>query len=250
MDPKLIAYLKELTLEAGKYAVELREKGLEIERKADKSPVSNADIHVSNLIYKGIEQLNLGYPIICEEQEIRNVDGAEYFWLVDPIDGTRSYIRNKDTYTVNIALVKHEEPICGFIYQPSKSLLHYTDEQGRLCVELHGNKREPGRRDDETVIAIVSSTTYSKRTAAFIEEHKVDEIIAVPSSIKLAMIAEGEGDVFPKFDPTMEWDIAAGHALINASGGKLTKLDGKDMTYGKPSFDNPNFLATGRNWRQ
>ena len=194
MDERFISNLKDIIIEAGKISISLRDEGLIVKRKKDSSPVTNADIEISNFIYSELTKLDQVIPIICEEQPLKDVLGKEMIWLVDPIDGTRSYIKNMDSFTVNIALIHNQIPIIGLIYQPTSRKLYFT---------------------------VVSSRNFNYKTEKYIQENGFSEIISIPSSIKLCMVAEGSADVYPKFGSTMEWDTAAGHALIRAAGGAV-----------------------------
>lgn len=248
MDQALISFLKDVIIKAGDIALQARKKGVTVEFKKDRSPVTNADKEISDYIHSNILRLPSKFPVICEERTITPINLEGSFWLIDPIDGTRSFIKNKDSFTVNIALIHNRVPIIGFIYQPTLEKLYYTDHEFNFCVENSKGLKLPPLVSREGFIAIVSSNHFNHKTAKYIKEYNFSEVIAVPSSIKLCMIAEGAGDVYPKFGDTMEWDIAAGHAIINASGGSVTDFEGRDLLYGKPEFANPNFLASSGRW--
>jgi 3'(2'), 5'-bisphosphate nucleotidase len=246
MDQQLHSALKEIIIKAGKMSVDLRDEGLNIQKKSDDSPVTNADQEISNFIYANLTKLSPNIPIICEEQPLKNVDNERQFWLVDPIDGTKSYVKNMDSFTVNIALINNKVPVIGLIYQPMLKKLYFTDPEGKFCIEQNGENVELLERKTNSHIAVVSSRNFNEKTKDYIKENNFSEIIAIPSSIKLCMIAEGSATVYPKFGPTMEWDIAAGHALINASSGKvIDKSTGQELLYGKADFKNPDFIAYG-----
>lgn len=248
MNNKIIDKLKNIIYEAGNIALKERQKGLIINRKSDNSPVSNADIKISQFIKTKIAALGLDYPLICEEQEERITGDSQYFWLIDPIDGTRSYIKNEDSFTVNIALIKDNKAFLGLILQPTAKKLYYTDASSNLIIEENGIIKQPNLllRNDDSLIAIVSSHHFNRMTEKFINQHNFSKIISIPSSIKLCFIAEGVGDIYPKFGPSMEWDIAAGHALIKAAGGNIEDLSGDELIYGKYDFKNSHFHAFGR----
>lgn len=249
MDNQLVTELKKIIKEAGKMALDYREAGLKIERKADDSPVTNADKEISSFIHSHLINLTPDVPIICEERPPVTFDKTKSFWLIDPIDGTRSYINNKDSFTVNIAVVDNEKATYGFVYQPTIDRLYYTDENMQFCVEVAGKPVSHNVHIQDGFVAVVSSRSFNEKTAAYLKMNNFAEIIAVPSSIKLCMIAEGASDVYPKFGPTMEWDIAAGHALICAAGGEITTLDGQALQYAKDGFENPQFIAMSKNWK-
>lgn len=249
MNKALIEEVKRLIIEAGNIAIAQKNIGLKIELKNDRSPVTNADKEISNLIYKKLKALTPDIPIICEEQPITDIDTSR-FWLVDPIDGTRSYIRRENSYTVNIGLIESNFPTYGFIYQPELEKLCYVDEVGTFKIEQQGNIVEASSHmvtDD--YVATVSSHYLNLATRYFLKTHSITDIIRMPSSAKLCLVAEGLADIYPRFGRTMEWDVAAGHALIRAAGGDIVDTQGKTLNYGKPNFENPTFFAFSRNWQ-
>jgi 3'(2'), 5'-bisphosphate nucleotidase len=243
----LIDVLKKLIIKAGDIALIRRNSGLVISYKKDNSPVTNADIEISDFIYKGLKNLTPDIPIICEEREATHID-SEMFWLVDPIDGTRSYIKNEDSYTINIALIQNHLPIIGLIYQPSIAKLYYTDENANLRIEQNSIEEVSESLVKNYYSAVVSSHLANSATKEFLEKYLITEIISIPSSIKLCLVAEGKADIYPRFGTTMEWDIAAGHALIKASGGNIVDLDGNELIYKKKNFQNPYFHAYSSYW--
>lgn len=250
MDKTLVDELKQVIKKAGKLAIDYREAGLQVERKEDYSPVTNADKEISSFIFDNLLKLTPNIPVICEEREPVLIDKSKTFWLIDPIDGTRSYISNKDSFTVNMAVVENGLALYGFIYQPTIDRLYFTNENKQFCIEVDGKLVGNNIHDQEGFVAIVSSRSFNEKTATYLETNDFSEIIAVPSSVKLCMIAEGAGDVYPKFGPTMEWDIAAGHALIRAAGGEISTLDGKILKYAKEDFENPQFIAVSKKWKE
>jgi len=250
MDKQLVDKLKLIIKEAGKMALDYREAGLQVEKKKDNSPVTNADKEISYFIYQHLVSLTPDIPVICEEREPVLFDKTKSFWLIDPIDGTRSYISNKDSFTVNMAIVENAQASYGFVYQPMIDRLYYTDENQQFCIEVGGKPAENNIHKQEGFVAIVSSRNFNSKTATYLKNNYFSEIIAIPSSVKLCMIAEGAGDVYPKFGPTMEWDIAAGHALIRAAGGEVIKLNGKVLKYAKEDFENPQFIAVSKKWKE
>lgn len=251
MDKRFISKLKDIIIEAGRISISLRNEGLTVEHKKDSSPVTNADIEISNFIYSKLTELDPSIPIICEEQPLKDVLGREMIWLVDPIDGTRSYIKNMDSFTVNIAFIRNQIPIIGLIYQPTSRKLYFTNHKQEFCLEKNGNILETLKRNDKSYIAVVSSRNFNYKTEKYIQDKGFSEVISMPSSIKLCMIAEGSADVYPKFGSTMEWDTAAGHALITAAGGVVIDNNtGKSLLYNtKNNFKNPDFIALNQKYR-
>lgn len=249
-DLDAINYLKNLIIEAGRVAAKHQNHDIEIEIKPDNSPVTNIDKLVSQIIVNGLKKLTPNIMIISEEGDIPE-SGDNQFWLVDPIDGTRSYIRGEDSYTVNIGLIEHGIATLGFIYRPSTKLLHYTDLNGQLKIEQNGKDitAEVIRLNKHVITAAVSSKALNSVTKAFIEQNNIAEIIQIPSSIKLCMVADDSVDIYPRFGETMEWDIAAGHALIKAAGGDIIDLaTKKTIKYNKPGFLNKGFIACSRDY--
>lgn len=243
MDGDLIGKLREIIINAGQKAIDLRQKGLVVHHKADNSPVTNADVEVSNYIYGELLKIDPAVPIICEEQEIPAVVHADKIWLVDPIDGTKSFAKNQVSFTVNIALIDKKNPVIGFVYLPAFNKLYYTDASGQFCIDQDRQVVIPALKEEDYV-ALVGSRGVNKRTQQFIIDNNFTKVVSIASSIKLCMIAEQTGDVYAKFGATMEWDIAAGHALIKAAGGEiLDYATRRPLQYCKRNFENPNFLA-------
>ena len=156
-----------------------------------------------------------------------------------------------DSFTVNIALIRNQIPIIGLIYQPTSRKLYFTNHKQEFCLEKNGNILETLKRNDKSYIAVVSSRNFNYKTGKYIQDKGFSEVISMPSSIKLCMIAEGSADVYPKFGSTMEWDTAAGHALITAAGGAVIDNNtGKSLLYNtKNNFKNPDFIALNQKYR-
>lgn len=243
----LLIALKKIIIEAGEIALLGARKGLIINYKNDNSPVTNADSEISDFIYDKLTALTPGVLVVCEEQpKVVNLTTND-FWLVDPIDGTRSYIKGEETYTVNIALIRNLQPVLGLIYQPATYKLYYTDSNGKLKIEQNG-KEILACPTTGSYKAVVGHHHFDKATKTFLGDNLIDHVSSIPSSIKLCLIAEGVMDVYPRFGQTMEWDIAAGHALIRAMGGDIIDAKGETMSYGKPNFENPDFFACSKRW--
>jgi 3'(2'), 5'-bisphosphate nucleotidase len=279
---QLISSIKEIITSAGQIALDKKASGIIVCYKEDKSPVTNADKEISDFIYERLHALTPDIPVICEERtfsqtpnyarqlleglgeqnrSVRKGDedsrmkstqqfsaGVGSFWLIDPIDATKSYIRGDSTYTVNIALIKNGAPYLGFIYLPEAKKLYYTDENGNLQIEADSLPCKAEHHEEAGYIAVVSSDHPNKATKNFLTNNAITKVKSIPSSIKLCLIAEGSADIYPKFGQTMEWDIAAGHALVKATGGDIMDCAGKSFTYGKKNFKNPDFFACGNKW--
>ncbi len=217
--------------------------------KDDKSPVTNADTEANALIIKALKELAPDIPIIAEEDEVLGKAGHELFWLVDPLDGTRSFVRGEPEFTVNIGLIKNGAPLLGIIYAPPQDTL-YFGEVGKGAFRAVGNNppqeihvRQPS---PEGVVVVRSKSHPSERTENFLKTLKIKELISGSSSIKICMVADGSADIYPRFGRTMEWDTAAGHAILAAAGGRMETPEGKTLIYGKPGFENPHFIAYGQ----
>jgi 3'(2'), 5'-bisphosphate nucleotidase len=183
-------------------------------RKADQSPVTEADLAAEAVIMEALRRLFPHVPIVAEEDaQIHGLPdrAADRFWLVDPLDGTKEFVARNGEFTVNIALIERDVPVLGIVHLPAL------------------NETYRG---------------YSHLKAEELGEHIHDTIVA-GSSLKFCRLAEGVADIYPRFGPTMEWDTAAGHAILVAAGGSVTTLDGHPLRYGKPGFLNPHFIARG-----
>lgn len=246
MDKNLVIAIKKLIIEAGDIAINARKNGITIHWKSDGSPVTNADQLISDYIFAKLSDLRPDIPIICEEREIVAIDHKKEFWLIDPIDGTRSFINNENSFTVNIALINNRQATYGFIYQPTEKILYYTDKIKKLRIEKDNIIIEQNKHNQNGLVAVVSSNHFNNETIDYLKNNKFEKVIAIPSSLKLCLIAEGAGDVFPKFGTTMEWDIAAGHALIKAAGGEIYISEEEVMLYAKKDFQNSNFIAMNK----
>ncbi|AFB22420.1 3'(2'),5'-bisphosphate nucleotidase CysQ family protein [Rickettsia rickettsii] len=248
MNDNLINALKDLIINTGKIALDIKKAGMLTDIKSDGSVVTNADKEISKIIYQTLQTLTSQIAIVCEEQPLP-IFSSDTFWLIDPIDGTWSYVNGKSTYTVNIGLIENGFPTIGLIYHPETAKLYYTDVNGRLKIEQNSKEifvnNEPKHEELHAVIGFYNS---NKATKEFLSKYSFGQINAIGSSMKLCLIAEGAADIYPKFGQTMEWDIAAGHALIKAGGGNILDTYGQEITYGKESFANPNFFACSKYW--
>jgi len=236
-----IESIKQIIIESSHLARELRKAGLEITHKADKSPVSNADLAISALINSGLSKLYPDIKIICEEGE-NKLAGEKEFWLVDPIDGTRGYIKDYDIYSINIALVIGNYARYGFISIPESGRIYYTDSQGAFRIEGEDAIAPKRGREYKAVL----SGDYSQKAMAhnIMEQHNITSYEYIPCSAKFCLIASGEADLYPRYGRTMEWDTAAGSAIVRASGGIVADVKGfNEMQYGKEDLVNTGFIA-------
>jgi len=235
----------------------------DLKYKSDESPVTQADIKSSEIICKYLEKT--GLPIICEETNIEDYTTRkswEYFWLVDPLDGTKEFISRNGEFTINVALVHLKMPILGLLTIPAKGLLYWGDKQnGAYRIKLSDihqidyNElcqkavKLPIVKKTKSLRVMVSRSHLDDKTMDYIQElrtkHKKVECISAGSSLKFCYIAEGEADIYLRFSPTMEWDTAAGHAIIEASGAYMVQMPSKSaFYYNKKSLRNEGFIVS------
>ena len=232
--------------QAGRETIELYSKGLEIEIKEDKSPVSNGDLRVNELITKKIKELTPNIPIISEETvnlKIKNT--SKIFWLIDPIDGTKEYIAGKDEYTLNAALVIDTVPVLGVVGVPKKERLFYSYAPGESYLiesgdikKLNCEKQQPKGK----IVALSSVVKPSDMILNKLKEFNVNSIVKMASSYKFCVIATGEYDIYAARERANEWDYAAGHAIAQNAGAIIKTLDEKPFLYGKADYRNPSLL--------
>lgn len=241
-----------LTIAAGALIMRYYRSGEhETTLKADKSPVTDADVAAHRLIVDKLREWSPDIPVVSEESANRpDVKKAKLFWLVDPLDGTKSFIRRTDEFTVNIALIEDKRPVFGAIYIPAQEVLYYGSE-------AYGAFRQTSRdaprqifartQPEEGAAVVVSVSHLTKETEDFLKDITVESKVSASSSLKFCCVAEGRADIYPRFGPTCEWDTAAGHAILVAAGGRVEKVDGKPFRYAKrKDFLNPGFVAWGK----
>ncbi len=222
-------------------------------QKNDQSPVTLADQRAEAAIIAHLARHLPDIPAIAEEQaESRGVptDIPARFWLIDPLDGTKEFVKRTGEFTVNIALIDHHRPILGVVGIPVKGLFYAAAGPGTaLRFDLGGRRQPIAARTappDGLTVACSRSHDDGADLDRFLSGYKIVERKPAGSSLKFCLIAEGAADLYPRLGPTMEWDTAAGHAVLSAAGGRVTTLDGAPFLYGKPGFRNPGFIASGR----
>lgn len=223
---------------------------LAVTHKDDKSPVTAADHAANEYIVGQLLKLTPHIPIVAEESaetHALDVSRQKQFWLVDPLDGTKSFIKRTGEFTVNMGLVVEGVPSWGVIVIPATGVMYYTAPEG----VFRKDNQKPAekitvRTPPKTGITVVASQShYSEATDQYLKDHKVAEFIQANSSLKFCRVAEGAADLYPRFGTTMEWDTAAGEAILRGAGGRVEHPDGRAFTYGKPEFRNGNFIAYG-----
>lgn len=266
-----IFYLLQIAVKAGSKIVQVYEKDFVIEYKADNSPLTEADRGANDIITGELQNLYPRVPILSEENkeipyEMRK--RWEYLWLIDPLDGTKEFVKRNGEFTVNIALVQKGRPVLGVIYAPVKDTLYFGQEgigayKLLKCDKLSNCKdisdvfpysqKLPLDNSARPFTIVGSRSHMSKETQEFIEKqetaHGRIEILSIGSSLKFCIIAEGKADIYPRFGPTMEWDTAAGQAIVELTDGKVMETEGiqhqgnKSLRYNKESLLNPWFIA-------
>lgn len=228
------------------------EKDMNVQKKADNSPVTAADIEANQYIVEALNRLTPGITVIAEENEeqgtINSGSVRQMFWLVDPLDGTKSFINKSGDFTVNIGLIEFGKPVFGVIFVPAKQLCYFVGADGKAYRrDAKGETQLSVRQaSSEGVDVVASKSHHTPETDNYINTLKVKSLISAASSLKFCLVAEGSADIYPRFGRTMEWDTAAGHAILLAAGGKVETLDGKNLTYGKSDFANDAFIARGK----
>ncbi len=241
----------QIARDAGAAIMQVYAQDFSVEHKDDRSPLTAADMAAHHLIVAGLVKLTPGVPVLSEESA--SIDWSERrswrrYWLVDPLDGTREFVKKNGEFTVNIALVEDGLPVFGVVYAPALDELHYG-VRGIGAFVCDGNTRLPiaTRRPAAAPLHVAASRSHlDSRTAAAIERMGEVTLLGMGSSLKFCRLAEARLDVYPRFAPTSEWDTAAGQCVLEAAGGTVLTLDGKPLAYNsKDSLLNPDFLALG-----
>ncbi len=236
---------------AGNVAMELRNKGLITEIKPDGTPVSNGDLEINKIITKKILDLTPDLPIVSEESSHnKSIKDLSNFWLIDPIDGTYDYINNLDEFTINAGLIINKKPLAGLIYAPAKKRMFYSygkgmtyEQSGGKTINLNCNNK---KRNDS-----IKFVSYSNKIKPEIQKVckkiGVTQFVRMKSSLKFCVIASGEFDGYVAEPRACEWDIAAGHAILQNAGGIITDFNGNEILYGKENFRNPSLILKRKN---
>lgn len=256
-DDDLIEALLAAAVAAGRATLQVYQAGFTVTQKADQSPVTAADHASEKIILERLARIAPAIPVVAEEAaaagSIPRVD--EEFFLVDPLDGTKEFIHRRGEFTVNIALIRQRMPALGVVYSPVSGMLYAGNvAAGRAFRCPHpadaatSGPREPLRVravPAAGLTAVVSRSHSTPETEAYLRHYKVQDRVSVGSSLKFCLVAAGEADLYPRLGPTMEWDTAAGHAVLAAAGGKVLAPGGEPLGYGKPDFRNSFFIASG-----
>ena len=248
---EIIESLIENFLEAGDLALQLREEGLIKKIKSDNTPVSNGDLEVNKLISSKISKVTPDIPIISEEaSDNKDNLNLKNFWLIDPIDGTYDYINNLEEFTINAGLIINNKPVAGLINAPAKKRMFYSYEKGNAFEYTKGqiiNLSSKPAKNSENLKFISYSTKIKPEIQKIYNKLGVQESVRMKSSLKFCVVAAGEYDGYVAEPRAYEWDIAAGHAILEHAGGTVTDFEGNEILYGKKDLKNPSLILKNKN---
>ncbi|WP_164962167.1 3'(2'),5'-bisphosphate nucleotidase CysQ [Rubrivivax sp. JA1026] len=247
--PGLLDEVSAIARRAGALIMQIYATDFSVRGKDDASPVTEADERAEKLIVPALHALASEVPVVAEEAVAAGSvpEVGDWFWLVDPLDGTKEFISRNGEFTVNIALVHRGEPVLGVVFAPALDRLFAGARGQGARVEEAGVVRAIRCREvPADGLTVVASRSHGDAAAldAFLAGRKVAALANAGSSLKLCLVAAGEADLYPRLGRTMEWDIAAGHAVLAAAGGRVDTVAGAPLRYGKPGFDNPHFVAS------
>jgi len=256
----MLAVLQEAALEAGRVIMKHYANGCAVQSKKDSSPVTEADRDAEAIILAALASVVPDIPVVAEEEVAAGRLPSHLgrrFLLVDPLDGTREFLLRNGDFTVNIGLIEDGAPVLGIVYAPVRNRLFIGNSNGAeeitttkdhaigtrrgIAVRVHGPER----------VAVCSRSHKNPETEKFLNDNRINSCVSIGSSLKFCLIASGEADIYPRFGPTMEWDTAAGDAVLRAAGGLTTTFEGTPLSYGQRAnegvagFANPNFVAFG-----
>ena len=243
---KIIENLIDTFFKAGEISLDLRKKGLIKKLKDDNTPVSNGDLEVNSIVTKKLLELTPDIPIVSEEtSHNKKASNLKNFWLVDPIDGTYDYINNLEEFTINAGLIINKRSVAGLIYAPAKKRMFYSYGKGS-SFELTDDRLTNLDCSKKNIKNSNKFVSYSNNLKPEIEKiykkMKIKEHVRMKSSLKFCVIAAGEYDGYIAEPRACEWDIAAGHAILENAGGSVTDFDGNEIFYGKENFKNPSLI--------
>ncbi len=252
--PSLLVELCQTARRAGVAVMEIYAEDFMVECKSDNSPVTAADVASEEIILADLKRLCPSVSIISEESEVHASSSAstsseKMFFLVDPLDGTKEFVARNGDFTVNIALICEGKPVLGVVYAPALGRLYAGVVGHGACFYQDDGIAHPihVRRPPPSGLTVLASRSHAmlEREQAFLKDFSVTKIRRIGSSVKFCMLAEGMADLYPRFSPTMEWDTAAGHAVLKAAGGRVVMADGRELDYGKTDLLTPEFVAWG-----
>lgn len=251
---RIEAVFRELALIAGDKIMEIyASPDFEVRAKSDASPVTEADEAADAIISAGLAREFPGLLVITEEQAASHSQSSTDFIIVDPLDGTKEFVQRRGDFTVNIAFVQDGVPVRGVVYAPAQKRLFYTQADGAAVEETGSfDKKHPGPKtrlsvakpDNSALMVVASKSHRDAATDGYIAGYRVKDMKSAGSSLKFCLVASGEADLYPRLGRTMEWDTAAGDAVLRGAGGQVVRFDDhRPLVYGKPGYANPFFIA-------
>jgi 3'(2'), 5'-bisphosphate nucleotidase len=257
----MLVQLEKIALDAGRIISHIRQIGAGVHHKTDGSPVTDADRLAEELITRELRKIDCSIPIVAEEQACSgtlNTVSQKTFFLVDPLDGTKEFISGKTDFTVNICLVEEGRPRLGVVVAPARGELFSGDGKisfrCRLSQDAEILERAPIRTSvpSDVLAAVASASHANAETEAFLEQLSISKKLSIGSSLKFCLLAAGEADIYPRFGRTMQWDTAAGDAILRSAGGCTLTCDGEELEYGAKgaeieAFENAHFVSFGGN---
>lgn len=248
--PKLLPRIVSLARQAGiavmsVYAAE----NMAVQSKEDASPLTEADLASHRLIIGGLRAIS-AWPALSEESaEIPFEERKSWgrYWLVDPLDGTKEFVKKTGEFTINIALIENGFPVLGVVYAPAIDRLYHAGKDSGAYLEAEGkSSRISIAKPENGKIRVVASKSHrGEKLDAFLEKLGEHDEVSMGSSLKFCLVAEGSADLYPRLGPTMEWDTAAAQCIVEEAGGKVTDLEGNRLSYNKPDLHNPEFMVSG-----
>jgi 3'(2'), 5'-bisphosphate nucleotidase len=245
----LASKLKPVVAEAGAAIMEVYNRGFTVQHKDDNSPLTLADLESQRIIIAGLNRITPEIPILSEESAAApwlERQRWQELWVVDPLDGTREFVKRNGEFTINIALIVEHEPLFGIVAAPAQGLVYWGAQGIGAFTQHHGARRTPIRVSAPgSPLRVVGSRSHaSPQTSQYLARLGPHLISGVGSSLKFCLLAQGDADLYPRFGPTSEWDTAAGQALLEAAGGHVTRLDGHRLRYNcRESLLNGDFVA-------
>ncbi|MDR6263294.1 3'(2'),5'-bisphosphate nucleotidase CysQ [Roseobacter sp. N2S] len=251
---EISSVIRKLAIEAGEKIMEIYgTDDFQVKSKSDESPVTLADETADAHIFAGLRAAFPDAAIVTEEQSDTHSESSDTFFIVDPLDGTKEFIKRRGDFTVNIAYVEKGIPTMGVVYAPAKKRLFLTDAEGVSFEEMGDHKADVvgemkpmsvSKPDESALIVVASKSHLTEETKDYIAKYNVADSRSAGSSLKFCLVATGEADLYPRVGRTMEWDTAAGQAVLMGAGGHVVRFDTHEpLTYGKPIFENPYFIA-------
>lgn len=251
---EFVTVARRLAIEAGNRIMDIyNSEDFEVRVKSDASPVTEADEAADALISEGLRAAFPGVTLVTEEQAASHAERADSFLIVDPLDGTKEFVRRRGDFTVNIAWIENGTPVRGIVYAPARGRMFYTladgsavEEKGPFGAGTTGDLTpiRVSTPDNDALMVVASKSHRDEATDAYIASYAVRDMKSAGSSLKFCLVATGEADLYPRLGRTMEWDTAAGHAVLAGAGGQVVRFDDHTpLTYGKEGYANPFFIA-------